>query len=96
LLGAANEAGQTDFLISLFETRVKIDKANAQTWATLAFLYHQKGDMGKAISVLEEGRVTVPTFAKTATCIIDNIKTGKDPQTGCAGEPAAAPAALKQ
>lgn len=96
LLGAANEAGQVDFLISLFETRVVLDKTNAQTWATLAFLYHQKGDMGKAISVLEEGKATIPTFAKTASCIIDNIKTGKDPQTGCTADPAAAPAAKPQ
>jgi O-antigen ligase/tetratricopeptide (TPR) repeat protein len=96
LLGAANEAGQTDFLISLFETRVELDKANAQTWATLAFLYHQKGDIGKAISVLEEGKIAVPTFAKTASCIIDNIKNGKDPQAGCVADPAAPPTAIQQ
>jgi tetratricopeptide (TPR) repeat protein len=96
LLGAANEAGQTDFLISLFETRVKLDKGNAQTWATLAFLYHQKGDFGKAIAVLEEGKTAVPTFAKTASCIIDNIKNGKDPQVGCTADPAAASAAKAQ
>ncbi len=92
LLGAANEAGQVDFLIALFESRTEIDSNNPQTWATLAFLYHQKGDFDKAISVLEEGKVTVPTFAKTASCIIDNIKNDKDPQTGCVDTSATSPA----
>ena len=89
LLGAADEAGQVDFLIELFETRIEIDRSNAQTWATLAFLYHQKGDFDKAIAVLEESKLAVPTFTKTAACIIGNIKAGRDPQLGCMGDPAA-------
>ena len=90
LLGAANEAGQVDFLIELFKARLEADPNNAQNWATLAFLYHQKGDMDEAISVLEAGKAKVPTFARTATCIADNIKNGKDPQVGCVGNPDAA------
>lgn len=85
LLGAANEAGQVDFLIDLFKLRTETTPESAQDWATLAFLYHQKGDMDSAIVVLETAKQKVPTFARTATCITDNIKAGRDPEIGCVG-----------
>jgi tetratricopeptide (TPR) repeat protein len=83
LLGAANQAGATELLIELFKHRVETDKTNAQNWASLSFLYYNQGDIEKAIETLSEAQVVVPTFASTSNCIIDNIKTGKDPQEGC-------------
>jgi O-antigen ligase/tetratricopeptide (TPR) repeat protein len=87
LLGAANEAGQTDFMIKLMLQRVKMtdtsDKNAAQNYATLAFLYHQKNDNESAISILEEAKKQIPSFSKAASCFVDNLQKGKDPQAGC-------------
>ena len=87
LLSAANEAGQTDFLIDLFKLRLAetppTEQNAAQNYATLAFLYHQKGEIELALQTLEEGQRLIPTFATTATCLSDNIKNGRDPQVGC-------------
>ncbi len=88
LLAAAHEAGETDFLIELFKTRTTTTPDNAQNWATLAFLYTEKGDTENALKTLEEGKVAAPAFAKTATCIAGNIKAGKDPEAGCTAAPA--------
>jgi O-antigen ligase/tetratricopeptide (TPR) repeat protein len=93
LLGAAHDSGQTDFLIELFKIRIENDKANAQNWATLAFLYTEKKDKESALKTLEEGMKAAPTFTKTAQCIADNIKNDRNPEEGCtAAAPAAAPA----
>ena len=87
LLSAANQTGQTDFMIDLFKKRIEMtlptDKAAAQNWATLAFLYHGKGDKENALQALSDGMKQVPSFVPTATCISNNIKAGKDPQEGC-------------
>jgi tetratricopeptide (TPR) repeat protein len=87
LLGAANEAGQTDFMIKLMLQRVKMtdtsDKNAAQNYATLAFLYHQKNDNESAIAILEEAKKQIPSFSKAASCFVDNLQKGKDPQAGC-------------
>jgi tetratricopeptide (TPR) repeat protein len=93
LLSAANSAGQTDFLIELFKVRLMEAQDNAQNWATLAFLYHEKGDKAGALKTLDEGKLAVPSFARTATCIADNINNGKAPEVGCTtAAPAAQPA----
>ncbi len=83
LLAAAHESGQTDFLIEIFKERINTTPADAQNWATLAFLYHEKGDKDGALRALEEGKLAVPSFARSATCIADNIKNGKKPEEGC-------------
>lgn len=87
LLGAANSAGATDFMIEMFEKRIELtpvtDKNASQNWATLAFLYYEKGDMDKAITVLDEGKKAIPSFSATATCLSNNIKEGKSPEEGC-------------
>jgi O-antigen ligase/tetratricopeptide (TPR) repeat protein len=87
LLGAANEAGQTDFMIKLMLQRVKMtdvsDKTAPQNYATLAFLYHQKGDNDSAVAILEEAKKQIPSFGKAASCFVDNLKKGNDPQKGC-------------
>ena len=87
LLAAAHESGQTDFLIDIFKVRVVTAPENPQNWATLAFLYTEKGDKAGALQALEEGKVAAPAFARTATCIADNIKNGREPETGCTAAP---------
>ncbi len=83
LLGAANQANQTDFLLDLFQYRVEVAPENAQNWATLAFLYYEKGDNEKALQTLRDGQTAVPSFARSATCIAGNIEAGRAPQEGC-------------
>ena len=95
LLGAANKAGENEFLLELFKTRLEAAKDNAQNWATLAFLYHETGNKEAALKTLEDAKLAVPSFAKTATCISENIKNNRTPDQGCiaapgAGTPAAA------
>lgn len=87
LLAAAHESGQTDFLIDIFKVRVVTIPDNAQNWATLAFLYTEKGDKDGALQALADGQKAVPSFARTATCIAANIKAGKAPETGCTNPP---------
>lgn len=83
LVSAANQAGATDFVIELFKVRRDNEPTDAQNWATLAYLYYQKGDNEQAIATLNEAKDKVPSFAPTATCFTENIKNGKDPQEGC-------------
>jgi O-antigen ligase/cytochrome c-type biogenesis protein CcmH/NrfG len=84
LLAAANQAGETDFLIELFESKVTTEPTNPQNWATLAFLYYEKGDADKAVATLDEAKVMIPTFATAATCIAGNIQAGSEnPGEGC-------------
>jgi tetratricopeptide (TPR) repeat protein len=80
---AANQAGQYGFLAQLFEARVASNPEEAQTWATLAFVYYQDGRTEDALRVLEEAADSVPSFSETATCFANNIEQGIDPQTGC-------------
>ena len=94
LLGAANQAGAKSFLIELFKERLVKARDNAQNWATLAFLYHEVGDKETALKTLEEAKVAAPSFAKTATCISENIKNNRKPDEGCMQQtppPAATP-----
>jgi O-antigen ligase/tetratricopeptide (TPR) repeat protein len=90
LISAANQTGEFAFAAKLFEYRVNAEpqgKQNwandAQNWATLAYLYYKVGENEKAVSVLNTAKERIPTFAKAATCIADNIEAGRDPQEGC-------------
>jgi O-antigen ligase/tetratricopeptide (TPR) repeat protein len=83
LLGAANQAKETDFLLDLFQYRVEVAPENAQNWATLAFLYYEKGDNTQALAALNEGKALIPSFVPAATCIAGNIENGREPQEGC-------------
>lgn len=80
---AVNNAGDTDFLVKLYESRVEQSPSVPQSWASLAFLHYQKKDNAAAIAVLDKAAVAVPTFAKTAQCFSANIAAGKNPQEGC-------------
>ena len=87
LLSVAHEASSTDFMIELLKKRIEVtpvsDKTAAQNYASLAFLYFENQAKDEALSILEEGKTKIPTFAKTATCLSNNIKNGKDPSIGC-------------
>lgn len=87
LLAAANDAGATDFMIELFKKRIETtpatDKTAQQNWATLAYLYYEKGDNDNALATLDEGMKQIPGFVPSATCLSNNIKNGKSPEEGC-------------
>jgi O-antigen ligase/tetratricopeptide (TPR) repeat protein len=90
LIGTASQFGQTAFVTELFEYRTQVEpdgsqdwKNEPQTWASLAFLYYQSGDNEKAIETLRRAEEIIPEFAVTASCFIDNINNGVDPQEGC-------------
>lgn len=87
LLAAANDAGAVDFMIDLFKNRIEntpnSDKSAQQNWATLAYLYYEKGDTENAINTLDEAIKQIPSFATTGTCLSNNIKNGKSPEEGC-------------
>ncbi|MCA9361800.1 O-antigen ligase family protein [Candidatus Kaiserbacteria bacterium] len=90
LISSANQFGQYAFAAQLFEHRVRPETGgkqewidNAQNWATLAYLYYQNDEAEKAIAVLQEAMSKIPSFEPTATCFIDNLENGRDPQEGC-------------
>ena len=90
VIGSANQFGQFSFVTDLYEYRVHAEPDAAQkwsedpqTWASLAFLYHQQNDSEKAVATLNEAKEKIPSFAPTATCIADNIENGREPQEGC-------------
>lgn len=90
LIGTANQFGQYALAAELFEHRVNTvpDKQqnwanDAQTWATLAYLYYQQGEKEKAIETLNTAKERIPSFEPTATCVADNIANDRDPQEGC-------------
>jgi tetratricopeptide (TPR) repeat protein len=92
LISAANEVKANAFLETLLRTRIEMtpitDKNAAQNYASLAFLYYQNGKKDAAIATLGEAGSKIPTFTKIAACISDNIKNGKNPESGCTGQPA--------
>jgi O-antigen ligase/Flp pilus assembly protein TadD len=83
LVGAVHAAGDLEFLARLFEERVRQDPTLAQSWASLAFIYHQAGQLEAAVDALARGAEAVPSFAPTASCISGNLRAGREPQAGC-------------
>ncbi|MCD5381266.1 MAG: O-antigen ligase family protein [Candidatus Pacebacteria bacterium] len=90
LISAANQFKEIEFAAELFEYRLSVPPDSGQSWATdpqnwatLAYLYYQLEENDKAISILNESKDKIPTFAGTATCIADNIENGNEPQEGC-------------
>lgn len=80
---AASNNQRFDFLTELFEIRTELQSDNAQSWATLAYLYYESDKPAEAIAVLNEASELLPDFASTAACFIDNIEDGNEPQIGC-------------
>jgi tetratricopeptide (TPR) repeat protein len=83
LISSANQAGMTEFLIDLFETRIELNPDSGQDWATLSFLYHQNGEKEAALETLAAGSERIPEFAPLATCVADNIENDREPTEGC-------------
>ena len=83
VISAANQSGNKEFMVELFERRVELNPENPQNWATLGYLYHDIGNSERAVEVLEEGAELIPEFAPTASCFSENIKAGNNPQDGC-------------
>lgn len=83
LLSAVNAAGELGYLAELYEVRVESTKDNPQNWASLSFVYYQLGETEKAVETLMRAKEAIPSFAKTATCIADNISAGREPQLNC-------------
>lgn len=80
---AVNEAGDTEYLIKLYQSRIEQKPEVAQSWASLSFLYFKNDNPEAAIDTLTKAGVAVPSFNKTAQCFIKNIEGGKEPQEGC-------------
>jgi len=83
LLSAVNNAGDLEYLRELYVSRIEQRPEVPQNWASLAYLHYQNKDNESAVSVLEEAKLKVPTFTKTADCFIGNLKAGREPQEGC-------------
>ena len=83
-LNAAAQSNDIELLLNLYNVRVTKQPTVAQNWSSLAFLYKQIGDNTKAAELLREAAKQVPSFAKAATCIADNIEAQKaNPEEGC-------------
>lgn len=83
LINGVNASGDLTFLAELFQIRIDKDRQNAQNWASLAFVYYQLGNNEQALAILKEGGELIPSFERTATCITNNIQSGRDPQAPC-------------
>lgn len=83
VISAINQVGDEAYLTTLYETRIQIQPEVDQNWASLAFLYQKQGNRTKAVETLRTAAAARPTFAKTATCIADNLEAGRDAQLGC-------------
>ena len=83
VLNSVNAAGEYNTLATLYETRVLTNKADAQNWASLAFVYYKLKQNDKAIDTLVRASVAVPSFSTAATCFSNNIKKGVSPEVGC-------------
>lgn len=83
VLNAVNAAGEYNTLATFYETRVLTNKADAQNWASLAFVYYKLKQNDKAIDTLARASVAVPSFSTAAACFSANIKKGVSPEVGC-------------
>lgn len=81
---AAAKAGDNTLLIDLYNSRIEQQPLVAQNWSSLSFLYNQMGDVEAAVATLRTAATKVPSFAKAANCIADNIAASKkNPEEGC-------------
>ncbi len=83
LLSTINQVQEFDFLITLYEEKIKLQPVKEQDWTSLAFLYNQSGQPEKAVATLREIAELKPTFSKTANCLANNIEAGDAPEVGC-------------
>jgi O-antigen ligase/tetratricopeptide (TPR) repeat protein len=83
LMSTVNQVKDYNFLIKLYEEKIRVNQKNEQDWISLAFLYDQIGKKDVAIAKLRELATARPNFSKVANCFADNIESGKPPQEGC-------------
>lgn len=82
-LSMADQSGNRELLLRMFEERQKMQPDNAQNRASLAFIYYENGEIEKAIAVLEEAGSEIPSFKASAECFVGNLKKGVAPDEGC-------------
>ncbi len=83
VMGSVKQAGDNAFMVELYKARIIQQPDIEQNRASLAFLYYELGQTDLASATLREAASVKPSFAKTATCIADNIDAGKAPEEGC-------------
>jgi O-antigen ligase/tetratricopeptide (TPR) repeat protein len=82
-VNVAQQAGETEFLQSLFEIRVVLAPDNPPNWTSLAFLYYQANEIAEAIETLRRAQEAVPSYAPQAACFISNLENGRAPDVPC-------------
>ncbi len=82
-LSMADQSGDKELLVRMFESRISSQPEVAQNRASLAFLYYEMGEIDKAIEVLEDAGDAIPSFTESAECFVGNLKKGAIPDEGC-------------
>jgi len=82
-LSSVQAAGEMELLGDMFEVRIQQDPTNPQSYASLAFIKYQLGDLEGSTAALNEAAEAVPSFAPTASCYVANIEAGNSPELGC-------------
>jgi tetratricopeptide (TPR) repeat protein len=82
-LSMVDQSKDRDLLAEMFEIRITEKPEDPQNRASLAFIYYEQGQIGKAIEVLEKASGDLPEFTKSAQCFITNLKKGEKPDVGC-------------
>jgi len=82
-LSMADQGGDRELLLRMFQARKEAQPESAQNRASLAFIYYQIGEIDKAIEVLEEAASDIPSFKANAECFVGNLKKGAAPDEGC-------------
>ena len=80
----AVQAGEVSYVNDLYKNRAASKPEEVeQDFASLAYLYSQMGNTRAAVETLRQAAEVRPSFAKTATCIANNIEAGRAPEEGC-------------
>jgi O-antigen ligase/Tfp pilus assembly protein PilF len=82
-LSMVNQSGDREFLVELFEIRIKAQPTEVQNRMNLAFVYYEMEQIPKAIEVLQQAAIDFPDVATSTQCYIENLQKGKKPDTGC-------------
>jgi len=84
VFNSIKEYGDLELLIKLQEVRLAKDPTNKQDWINLSAIYYEMGNVEKSIEVLERSIEANPSLEKSATCFIEALQTGNDPNLECA------------
>jgi len=75
-IASVSAAGDTVYLVKLYELRIAADPENAENRTNLAFLYYQEGENEQAVATLEAGFALIPAFRATSACYVSNLRAG--------------------